>query len=365
MYTDDKYWKKYDGLQAAKHELLVKYLRGWFPILSKFNGRILYIDCHAGRGRHKTGHKGSPLLAINTLLEHKSKNEILKDNEIVFIFFEIDEQNCKYLQNEIKKLGRLPEQVKIKLINADFESKLNRIFDELDKEKMTLAPSFAFIDPYGFTLSMQLMNRILSYPKSELLINFMFRYVDMAIHNEPQKENLNKLFGTNEWEEFREIKDKEKREKSIINLFANQLKATYVKYFRMFGSNNALKYVLIHATNHCKGCELMINSMWAISPDGSLAASERDNPDQLTFLNYEPNLTSLRESVYEEFKGKEMPIKEIYDWLFRTQIYKKAHLHQVLRELRDTKNKNGIPFVEFSGYSGRFAFSKNPIVKFN
>ena len=62
--TDESYWSDYTGLQHAKHQLLSKYLGGWFPILASANGRVIYIDCYAGRGRHASGHEGSPILAL-------------------------------------------------------------------------------------------------------------------------------------------------------------------------------------------------------------------------------------------------------------------------------------------------------------
>lgn len=52
--TNEKYWSEYTGLKEAKHHLLRKYLNGWFPILTGFHGRVIYIDCHASGGSHET-----------------------------------------------------------------------------------------------------------------------------------------------------------------------------------------------------------------------------------------------------------------------------------------------------------------------
>jgi three-Cys-motif partner protein len=68
--TDKEYWESYNDLQRTKHSILRKYLGAWFPILTSWSGRVLYIDCHAGRGRHKTGEEGSPIIALNCLLNH-------------------------------------------------------------------------------------------------------------------------------------------------------------------------------------------------------------------------------------------------------------------------------------------------------
>ena len=67
MTTDEKYWSSYDGLQLAKHTILKRYLGGWFPKLTSAYDRVLYVDCHAGRGRHNTGQEGSPILGLEDL----------------------------------------------------------------------------------------------------------------------------------------------------------------------------------------------------------------------------------------------------------------------------------------------------------
>jgi len=51
----------------AKHEILKKYLQAWIPIISRF-GKANYIDGFAGPGIYNNGKKGSPLIAIQSLL---------------------------------------------------------------------------------------------------------------------------------------------------------------------------------------------------------------------------------------------------------------------------------------------------------
>ena len=89
--TNEKYWSEYTGLQEAKHQLLRKYLNGWFPILTKFHGRVIYMDCHAGRGSHTAGQKGSPILALQVLRDHKLRARILHSTEVQFVFLRIIE----------------------------------------------------------------------------------------------------------------------------------------------------------------------------------------------------------------------------------------------------------------------------------
>ena len=55
----------------AKHRLLQRYLGAWFPILSRSSGRIVFFDGFAGPGEFEGGEPGSPILALQTLLDHQ------------------------------------------------------------------------------------------------------------------------------------------------------------------------------------------------------------------------------------------------------------------------------------------------------
>ncbi len=356
MGTDEKYWAEYDGLQHAKHQLLTRYLGGWFPILSSYR-QVIYIDCHAGRGRHKTGQEGSPILALQTLLEHTHRARMLASTRMNFVFFEIDEANYEYLCEEIKALGNLPNNVDVQPVHADYETKLRKIIHSLKQQGQRISPTFAFLDPYGFTLSMDLLNELLELPKCELLLNFMYRYVDMAMHHPAQSSNLDSLFGCSHWRQIDKSKDHKKRREETLDLFSSQLKADFVTHMHMKASNGSLKYVLFHATNDRRGREVIKEAIWAVTPDGSFTAFEHHSPNQLVLIVPDPDLKPLENLLWEHFTGKQVRMEEIYEWLLE-QLYRKTHLHQVLREYRNRK------IIECSGYTGRFAFRKNPVIRF-
>ena len=48
----------------AKHQILEEYLKAWYPILSSWQGRVLYLDGFAGPGTYSGGEDGSPRLHI-------------------------------------------------------------------------------------------------------------------------------------------------------------------------------------------------------------------------------------------------------------------------------------------------------------
>ena len=254
--TNEDYWSDYTGLQHAKHQLLSKYLGGWFPILARFHGRVIYIDCHAGRGRHDTGQEGSPIIALERLLTHQLRPKILDSTEIHFVFFENNPENYGFLREEINNLGTIPNNVKVYTFQDDYEAALREIVDNLRQRGERLAPSFVFVDPYGFKLSMDLLNSFLKFRGCELLINLMYRYIDMAITLPAQSSNMDALFGCHDWHELSRIKNSENRQNEIISLFSHQLQAEFVTHMNMIGDTNGLKYVLLHASSHPKGSEI-------------------------------------------------------------------------------------------------------------
>ena len=64
-------WER-DEHTEGKHLVLEHYLKAWYPIMGKWNGRILFIDGFAGPGEYADGEEGSPVVAMRVLDEHPS-----------------------------------------------------------------------------------------------------------------------------------------------------------------------------------------------------------------------------------------------------------------------------------------------------
>ena len=122
--TNPQYWREYTNLQHVKHQLIREYLNGWFPKLGFWSGRIVYLDTHAGRGKHETGERGSPVIAIETLLAHSFRDRILEKSEVHFFLIEHDPENVEALRKEVEILGKLPERVHVRISCDDCFSKL-------------------------------------------------------------------------------------------------------------------------------------------------------------------------------------------------------------------------------------------------
>lgn len=262
--TNPDYWQDYTPLQSVKHALLRRYLGGWYAKLS-WAGRLVYIDTHAGRGVYASGELGSPLVALDVLLNHKAKKQILKNAEVVFLFIEADKENEAALRQRIHSLGQLPARIKWQITCQNYITVIQQLIDTLHADKAVLAPAFVFVDPYTFMLPMHLLAELKAFPRSELFINFMWRHMDMAIMNPAHEENLNNMFGNSEWRRIRAIPESDQRCEAAIELFKGGIKAKYTTHMKLIGIT---RYVLIHATDHVEGRELMKDAMWAMCPSG-------------------------------------------------------------------------------------------------
>lgn len=352
-----EYWQEYTNLQHVKHALLRRYLGGWFPILARWRGRVIYIDCHAGKGLHAGGQKGSPLVALEVLITHRHLPNILQNADVRLLFIEADPANKQELETHLAN-SSLPQKVHVDVICEDYEKVIQGIINHLTSNNQQMAPAFVFVDPYGFKLSMQLLTQLKAFERCELFVNFMWRYVDMAIANPAQEENMDALFGCREWQELHTITDAGERCEEAIQLFQKGLGARFITWIKMLGENQAIKYVLIHATNHPRGRELMKEAIWSVTPEGNFTARVSDNPQQEFLIQPEPNLQPLVEWLWQKYRGHKVRYQEIENELIRT-IFLPKHLHDVIRTLRKTEQ------IECSGYEGKFSFNQNPLIDFN
>lgn len=223
--SDQSYWDEYSNLQRVKHDLIHRYLGGWFPKLGLTHSRILYIDSHAGRGRHLSGELSSPLVALRALLEHRSRGQILKNCKVQFVFLERDEENKRLLDEELREFHPLPKNVEVDAKAGDYSSILSDILAEVRNSGGQLGPAFMFIDPFGFKISGELLSELMSFPRVELFINVMWRELDMAIAQGSESslsKTLDYVFSGTQWRTRIKSSDVDVRAEQTISLLKRE-----------------------------------------------------------------------------------------------------------------------------------------------
>lgn len=314
----------------AKHQILEEYLNAWFPILSRWNGRILYLDGFAGPGKYSKGEDGSPVIAINTILHH-SRFIPNSKSEVVFLFIDKDKSRSDILTETLnEKFPTLPTNLKYEIKTANFSDSMKSLLDKLEFDKLNLAPTFAFIDPFGYSdFPMELVVRLLNYDKCEVLINFMSRDIN-RFRDKSHESALDKLFGISDWRAANAIANTSTRIATLLEIYVNELKkrtnANFVRTFRMEDSSGNIIYDLIFATKNYMGMDNMKKAMLKVMRNGSYSFSDSSNPNQTYLFDYMNELKEEKlgaKSIFEKFRGKTVTSFEIRDYVLGDTPFRK------------------------------------------
>lgn len=285
-----------DPHTIAKHKILEGYLKAWFPIISRFNPVINYIDGFAGPGVYSKGELGSPIIALNVANGH---NANLKGS-INFVFIDEREDRIANLNAELNKLS-LKSNFKVRPLQGKFHEVLDEALGNLEKEEKVLAPTFVFIDPFGFSgIPSTIIQKLLTIPKVEVFINFSVDSINRFIGTKDVEFHIDELFGAEKVSElFAASKDRVRDLRDLYQLMLNSL-ARFVRYFEMRNTDNRPIYYLFFSTNSDLGHLKMKEAMWRVNKEGDFKFSDATNPDQIVMFERD----NFGEEVFNLIKKK-------------------------------------------------------------
>lgn len=348
----------------AKLGILRKYLDAWLPIMTKWNGRILYVDGFAGPGKYVGGKDGSPIIAIKAVLEHKA--EI--NSEIAMLFVEKDNDRAEFLNSTLSAM-KISSNVSFKVACAKFDEHLTEILDAIDAQKATLAPAFVFIDPFGFTgIPFNLIQRIMENSKCEVLITFMYEEINRFIGDKKLWPNLVETFGTDKWKRVINEKDPSIRTNTLHRIYKEQLEHSagikFVRSFKMVNKANRTDYFLFFGTNSITGLKKMKEAMWKVDQAGAFQFSDATyNPDQAVLFELGPNFVELKKLLLGNFKGKTVSVKEIENFILTQTPFRETHYK---RQILAPMEKAHSPKIKVKCKSNRRqgTFSNDCLIEF-
>ena len=340
MSSEDTLWK----LQAhttGKHRVLESYLNAWLPIMSSWSNRLLFVDAFAGPGEYLEGEPGSPIIALQTFIEHSARPRM--NCEFRFFFIEADKARFNHL-NEV--LGRfedkLPSNCSYFTENSTFDQSITRGLDRLETQGRSLEPTLVMIDPFGIKgVSMDVIRRILSNPKPEVYISFMYRDINRFREADHFKSGMDALFGDTEWHDIAAIQDEELRKTEFFELFGSKLKhagAKYVVNFELYGGDR-LVYSIFFGTKNLEGCDQMKKAIWKSAPFGDYKF-RGDFVGQNMFGEELVDIRGLRRDLYDYFGAKGwVSIEEVTDFVKSDMTrYHTSHLKtKTLQPMEDDK----------------------------
>ena len=314
----------------AKHEILRRYLGAWFPILSRFHSRIVYIDGFSGPGRYKGGEPGSPLVALEVARTH----HMTLQGELVFLFIDERPDRVEHLNQELATIS-VPPHFSVVAETGVFHEKLSAMLDDLEADDRRLAPTFAFIDPFGFKgIPFSLVDRLLRHPKTEAFITFMAGSIHRFIEH-PNHEVVRHIVDAFGSPEALEIAcGPGDRVESLRMLYQRQLQqvAGFVRYFEMRDLQDRIIYYLFFAGNHPLGHVRMKEAFWKMDPEGRFRFSDATNPNQLVMFQSDPLLT-LTGTLQQEYRSQTVPVEQVKRFVENDTPFLAKHLRSALKVL--------------------------------
>ena len=301
----------------GKHKVLENYMQAWLPIMTRWNGRILFIDAFAGPGEYKRGERGSPVIALDALINHNALSRM--KSKIDYLFIESSGDRSKHLEGVLAGLkDKLPPNCKYQVINSTFDVTLTSVLNRVERQRTRLPPSFVMIDPFGVSgMPISTIGRILENPKSEVYISFMYRDINRFRDHLNFERHLDELFGCPEWRDGIDMADSEERKEFFYRLYRDQLKkngAKFVLNFELY-EGEQLVYAIFFATKNVEGCDKMKQAIWKIAPFGDFKFKSGLS-NQLTLGAAVVDFSLLERALLQQFSGMEWQrIESVVDFV--------------------------------------------------
>ena len=295
-----------DAHTRGKHLVLQQYMNAWLPIMTRSNGRILFIDAFAGPGEYSRGEPGSPIIALRALIDHKALDQ-MKAN-IHYLFIEKESDRVQHLRSVLQEYdATLPPICTYEVIKSTFDETVTQALDHVQQQNKALAPSFVMIDPFGVSdTPMMTIRRILSNPKSEVYISFMYSAINRHKEHPHFERHLDDLFGCPDWRKAIDIEDSPEKKDFLLRLYKQQLEsagAKYVLHFELYGPRG-LVYAIFFGTGSLDGSDKMKQAIWNVAPFGDYRFFG-GRMGQLPFSDALVDFTVFEKELSHEFEGQE------------------------------------------------------------
>jgi len=290
--------------------------------------------CVCRAGRDSRGEDGSPLVILKAARDH-----VLKPScELVCLFVESEDGRYAHLLKVLERIKpTLPSNIKFRALHGKFTNHRTEIFAQLDEQAKRRGPTLAFVDPFGFSQTpFTTIARLLSYEKSEVLVNFMYGEINRFLSNPEFAEHFDALFGTREWSNIQKITAPINRFYAIHELYRGQLRtiARYVHAFLMLNRNNAPDYFLFFGTNNLKGTEAMLETMWKAAPSGEFQFSDfTETKKQIPLFAEAPDYDLLRQILIQKFGRVQIGFEDLCDWVIEYVGFLRPHVRHVVVEM--------------------------------
>ncbi len=350
----------------VKHRLLVEYLNRWLPILAqgKRSGqKVVFVDGFAGPGRYAGGEPGSPIVALETALDHIRMPALLEmpNFSMSFVFIDGELAARDDLAAEIATLRArraIPRQIEIvDPVHGEFGEHMTAALDLIEDQGKQVAPTLVFIDPFGpLGFPMKTIRRIMLNDRSEVFLRFNYtRLANNFMQRSDMRTRVDEIFGSDAWRHAAAL-PADRREDAVMEVYLDHLRehgrAEFTQPFRTSDRRGRVAY-MIFGTNNCRGLEEMKRAMWKIDPTGMfrwkakpVAAIGQGN--FFAEIGNDQCEAEVADALQQQFGTKPVGMKDVEDYVRCQRDWLIRHLRPALTKLEDAG-----AIVKVEGGSGR------------
>jgi three-Cys-motif partner protein len=247
----------------VKHQLLSAYLERFVMILGQHCPRIVYVDAFAGPWESATDDYRDTSFgqAVRIMRACQEQLEAKLHKRVRFDALFIEKNPAAFAKLEVFVAKENGPQFNISALHDDFQNCVTRIAEFIGSDF-----AFVLIDPLGWKgiISPSVLAPLLKKRRVEVLINYMWKFLSMAVghqHETAQLSNLKEIFG----EELAEapVAGDPNRECWLLNLYRKRLvessvasgaeRTRSVSFPVQYPGSTTSKYFLVHVTHHDLG----------------------------------------------------------------------------------------------------------------
>jgi len=338
---------EYSEHTRAKHEILTRYLGAWYSILGSSRARRLVIlDGFAGRAQYTGGESGSPVLIYEAAVRAIERGVA---QQISILCSEANPFNFASLE-AVK--SRLPPcgGVEIRTQQQEFAVAAMPVAKWLAEQRGTI-PTFALVDPFGFTgVPLAVIRALMSVDHVEVLLTFMARDMSRFLTLDTAEETLDEFFGGDVWRACVDP-DEEARTEGLLLRYRDVVRpdiALYATPFRVFeDERQTTLYYLVHLTNHPLGMRRMKEAMVSQSADMTFWPITLRPKNQLALdVSEGEPWPSLQKHLLEEYAGRSLTFEDLLNEDYPKGVWVEKQYRAAVLDLERT---DGAPVAVVRG----------------
>ncbi|MBA8926823.1 three-Cys-motif partner protein [Kutzneria viridogrisea] len=327
---------------GAKHDIYRRYLKRWFPILlggaRNAYPSATYAEGFAGPGVYAGGEPGSPIIAMQTLLQTVSS-----ESPVVRFLFVDDDPRCIRSLNEqfvaaFPTRPRAHDTTPVVIVDGTCTDQLE---PQLDKIGAWGQPILAVLDSWGnVPISYQLLKRLAGNPATEVIVTLgpqsFIRFVSTL---GPAADDV--FGGAATWRQIEHMTDGAAKRQHVLTCYRQTLATagfTFLLDFELIDRRGESLY-LVFGTNHVRGLEKMKDALWEVDPVYGVGFRDpRDEQSEALFNFTDPHLAPLSRLLLREIQrgpAQGARVHDLRQFALHQTAFRPEHVIRALTPLRD------------------------------